>query len=94
MSTAFRGAFERDITGDSTVGARLNQTLTAAWNGVITFRVRNGDAVEAGQVLATIESPDLESRLLQERTQLEALVTDTKRAEVEEHKQRELNRDN
>jgi HlyD family secretion protein len=94
LATAFRGTFERDITGDSIVGARLNQTFTAAWNGVISFRVRSGDAVKAGEVLATIESLDLESRLLQERTQLEVLVTDTKRAEVEEHKQRELNHDN
>jgi len=94
LATAFRGTFERDVTGDSIVGARLNQTLTAAWNGTISFRVRAGDAIEAGELLATIESPDLDSKLLQERTQLEALMTDTKRAEVEEHKQRELNRDN
>jgi len=94
LATAVQGTFERDITGDSVVGARLRQTLTAAWNGTISFRVRGGDTIKSGQLLATIESPDLESRLLQERAQLEALVADTKRAEVEERKQREINRDN
>ena len=94
LATAVQGTFERDITGDSVVGARLSQTLTAAWNGTISFRVRGGDTIKSGQLLATIESPDLESRLLQERAQLEALVADTKRAEVEERKQREINRDN
>jgi HlyD family secretion protein len=94
LATVVQGTFERDIAGESVVGAQRRQTIAAAWNGVVSFRVRTGDLIQPGQLLATIDSPNLENTLLQERAQLEALVTDEKRAEVEERKQREMNRQN
>lgn len=94
LATVVQGTFERDITGESVVSAQRRRTIAAAWNGVVSFRVRTGDLIQAGQLLATVDSPNLENRLLQERAQLEALVMDEKRAEVEEHKQREMNREN
>src|SRR3569833_3184112 len=94
LATVMQGTFERDIAGESVVSAQRRRTIAAAWNGVVSFRVRTGDLIQAGQLLATVDSPNLENRLLQERAQLEALVMDEKRAEVEEHKQREMNREN
>ena len=94
LATVVQGTFERDITGESVVSTQRRRTIAAAWNGVVSFRVRTGDLIQAGQLLATIDSPNLENRLLQERAQLEALVMDENRAEVEEHKQREMNREN
>jgi HlyD family secretion protein len=94
LATVVQGTFERDVTGESVVGAQHTRTLTAAWNGVISFRVRAGESIQPGQLLATIDSPSMENSLLQERAQLEALVVDANRAEVEEDKQREMSREN
>jgi HlyD family secretion protein len=91
IATAERRDLERDIASDAVVVARLSQTMTAAWAGSVALHVRAGDPVKVGQLLASINSPDLASRLLEERAQLGALEADAQRTEIEARKQRVFN---
>ncbi len=67
-----RGTLVRDVVADGRVVAANSPTLYAIAAGTVDFHVRAGDKVTAGQLLATIASPELQSRLLQERATLVA----------------------
>ncbi len=62
-----RGTLVRDVVADGRVVAANAPTLYAIAAGTVDFHVRAGDQVKRGQSLATIASPDLQSRLAQER---------------------------
>jgi HlyD family secretion protein len=62
-----RGTLVRDIVADGRVVAANSPTLYAIAAGVVDFHVRPGDKVTRGQALATIASPELQSRLTQEQ---------------------------
>jgi HlyD family secretion protein len=62
-----RGTLVRDIVADGRVVAANSPTLYAIAAGVVDFHVRAGDKVTRGQVLTTIASPELQSRLTQEQ---------------------------
>jgi HlyD family secretion protein len=68
-----RGTLVRDIVADGRVVAANSPTLYAVAAGVVDFHVRAGDRVKQGQLLATIASPDLQSRLAQEQATLAGL---------------------
>jgi HlyD family secretion protein len=78
-----RGTFTRDIVASGQVVATLSPTLNAPAAGLVVLDVKAGDAVEKGQRLAVIDSPDLKSTLAQEEATLESLRTDWKRARLE-----------
>jgi len=78
-----RGTFTRDIVASGQVVATLSPTLNATAAGLVVLDVKAGDAVEKGQRLAVIDSPDLKSTLAQEEATLESLRTDWKRARLE-----------
>ncbi len=61
-----RGTLTRDVVADGRVVAANSPMLYAIAGGTVEFLVRPGDKVIHGQVLARIESPDLQSRLTQE----------------------------
>lgn len=61
-----RGTLTRDVVADGRVVAANSPTLYAIAAGTVEFLARPGDKVVTGQVLARIESPDLQSRLTQE----------------------------
>jgi len=61
-----RGTLTRDVVADGRVVAANSPTLYAIAAGTVEFLARPGDKVVTGQVLAKIESPDLQSRLTQE----------------------------
>lgn len=61
-----RGTLTRDVVADGRVVAANSPTLYAIAGGIVEFVVRPGDKVVTGQVLARIDSPDLQSRLTQE----------------------------
>ncbi len=77
-----RGDFERDVSVQGRVVAAVSPTLYATQNGTITFAVESGDAVHGGQVLARIESPELENRLLQEQSRLSSLDIELQRQRI------------
>lgn len=74
-----RGDFVRDISVQGRVVAAVSPTLYASQAGTITFAVESGDTVQAGQVLASIDSPELQSQLLQERSRLSSLQVELQR---------------
>ena len=65
-----RGTLVRDVVADGRVVAANAPTLYAIAAGVVDFHVRAGDAVKRGQSIATVISPDLQSKLAQEKATL------------------------
>ena len=68
-----RGDLVRDISAEGRVIAANSPTLYAVAGGTVDLAVVAGDAVEKGDVLATIDSPELRSRLAQEEATLAGL---------------------
>ncbi len=68
-----RGTLVRDVISDGRVVAANSPTLYAIAAGTVDFNVRPGDKVVKGQKLATIASPELQSRLTQEQATLAGL---------------------
>jgi HlyD family secretion protein len=65
IATVERGPFVRDVAGEGRVVAAVASTAVAPHAGTAELRVHAGDSVRKEQVLATIASPDLTSRLAQ-----------------------------
>lgn len=60
------GHFVRDVAAQGTVIAAVNPTLFAVAPGTVSYVVRAGDTVSKGQVLATLESPELNNEYQRE----------------------------
>ena len=75
-----RGTLTRDIVADGRVVAANSPTLYAIAAGIVDFHVRPGDKVTRGQALATIASPELQSKLTQEQATLQGLEAGVGRA--------------
>ncbi len=88
FATVERGPFVRDIAAEGKVVAAVSPTLYATSGGAVTLKVHAGDTVKKGQVLATIDSPELTNRLAQEQSNADAMEVDYLRAQVDARKQR------
>ncbi|GAB5500715.1 MAG: HlyD family efflux transporter periplasmic adaptor subunit [Pseudohongiellaceae bacterium] len=77
-----RGDFIRDISVQGRVVAAVSPTLYASQAGTITFAVESGDNVKQGQVLASIDSPEIESQLAQEQSRLLSLQVELERQQI------------
>jgi HlyD family secretion protein len=75
-----RGTLVRDIVSDGRVVAASSPTLYAIAAGTVDLHVRAGDQVTKGQSLATVISPELQSKLLQEQATLAGLEAGVGRA--------------
>jgi HlyD family secretion protein len=75
-----RGTLVRDIVADGRVVAANSPTLYTIAAGSVDFHVRPGDKVTRGQALATIASPELQSRLTHEQSTLAGLEAGVGRA--------------
>jgi HlyD family secretion protein len=82
------GTLVRDVAGEGRVVAAVSPTLYAGNAGTVSLQIQAGDAVKRGQVLARIESPDLAARLAQERSNADALASESLRAEADARQQR------
>ncbi len=82
FAQVIRGDFVRDVTVQGRVVAAVSPTLFASQTGTITFNVDAGDEVEQGQVLATIDSPEMQNMLLQERSRLMSLQIEYDRQRI------------
>lgn len=80
IATVERGSFVHDVAADGQVVAAVSPTLYAPAQGIVALKVHAGDTVAKGQVLATVESPDLTAKLSQEEATLENLRIDRERA--------------
>ena len=83
-----RGPFVRDIAAEGKVVAAVSPTLYAPSGGAATLRVHAGDTVQKGQVLAVIDSPDMNAKLAQEQSNADSMQADAMRAEVDAREQR------
>ncbi|WP_077036070.1 efflux RND transporter periplasmic adaptor subunit [Pelomonas sp. KK5] len=81
------GPFVRDVAGEGKVVAANAPTLYAPNAGAVTVQVHAGDKVTRGQVLATIDSPDLNNRLAQERSNADSMRAELLRAQVDARQQ-------
>jgi HlyD family secretion protein len=82
-----RGDLVRDVSVQGRVVAAVSPTLYATETGTITLLVEAGEQVIAGQVLATVESPDLASALQQGESALEQRRMELERQRIESKQQ-------
>jgi HlyD family secretion protein len=77
-----RGDLERDVSAQGRIVAALHPTLFSPAQGTVALSVRAGTDVTKGQLLATVESPELVSRLVQERSTLQSLQSELGRSQI------------
>jgi HlyD family secretion protein len=82
-----RGHFVRDVAADGTVVAAVSPTLFAIAPGTVSYAVRPGDAVHQGQVIATLESPELQNELQREQATQDSLDAALARQQIEIRRQ-------
>lgn len=83
IATVERGDFVRDVGVQGTVVAAISPTLFSTAQGTVTLAIQAGDTVEAGEVLATIDSPNLTSQLQQDQATLESVRSEFDRQRIE-----------
>jgi len=86
-ATVVRGDLVRDVSVQGRVVAAVSPTLYATDSGTITLHVDAGEQVVAGQVLATVDSPDLASELQQAESALEKRRMELERQRIESKQQ-------
>ncbi len=79
LATVRQGDLIRDVSVEGRVVAAVSPTLFASADGTITLLVESGKEVAVGDELARIDSPELENRLQQERSNLELSRVDLER---------------
>jgi HlyD family secretion protein len=92
LAQVTRGEFVRDVVVDGVVVAAVSPTLFSPADGNVSFAVQPGDKVKAGDVLATVDSPELMNRLAQERATLQGLETGLERRAIEKKTEELRNR--
>ncbi len=96
-ATVTRGDLVRDVSVQGRVVAAVRPTLYATASGTIALHVEAGERVVAGQVLATVESPELknqleqaEASLAQRKLELDRQRIDTRQQALEKRKAADL----
>ena len=82
-ATVTRGNLVRDVSVQGRVVAAVRPTLYATAPGTISLSVDAGERVIAGQVLATVDSPELTNRLEQAEAVLAQRELDLERQRIE-----------
>ena len=87
ISEVKRGTLTRDVSVQGKVVAAVSPTLYARSAGTVSLEIHAGDKVKKGDVLATVESPELANKLKQEQSTLDSLTLDVERAGIDHRKQ-------
>lgn len=82
VGVATIGDLERDVVAQGRVVAALHPTLFSPAQGIAQLTVKAGAEVKKGDLLATIDSPALASRVTEERATLAALQSELGRAQI------------
>ena len=82
VGTVTRGDLIRDVSAQGSIVAAFSPTLTSSARGTARVRVNPGEVVERGHVLVRIASPEVDSRLGQERSTLVSLQADWQRQRI------------
>jgi HlyD family secretion protein len=85
-----RGTLVRDASVNGRVVAAVSPTLYATAPATVNLKVSAGDTVRKGDVLATLESPDLTDALKREVSSYEQLKAEVARQEILSRKQKLL----
>jgi HlyD family secretion protein len=93
LATVQNGLFVRDISVQGKVIAAKRPTLFSPSAGTVTYAVNAGDTVEIGQLLATVDSPELASDLAQQQAERDRLYSALERERITS-KQRALDHEN
>ncbi len=83
-----RGTLVRDVVSQGRIVAANSPTLFSPEQGYVDLSVKAGDAVEQGQLLARIISPDLNELLAQETANLTRVEADLGRQKIESKRQK------
>jgi HlyD family secretion protein len=85
-ATVSQGDLVRDLNVQGRVVAAVSPTLYSPATGTVTLQVLPGDTVGLGQVLATIDSPELRAEFLQELSTLDRLRAELEREKIQARK--------
>ena len=83
IATVTRGDLVRDVSVQGRVVAAVRPTLYASSSGTITLSVEAGQQVAEGQVVASVDSPELSSQLRQLQSAFEQKRMDLQRERIE-----------
>jgi HlyD family secretion protein len=83
VATVTRGDLVRDVSVQGRVVAAVSPTLYAPAAGSITLQVDAGASVQQGQVLALVDSPELDNELQQARSSLQQQTVELERQRIE-----------
>ncbi len=83
LATVTLGAFVSDVSAQGKAVAAVSPTLYATGAGVVTLLVAAGERVRKGQVLATVDSPDIANELARETVNLDSLRSAVARQKVD-----------
>jgi len=81
VATVTRGDLQRDLSVQGRVVASLHPTLFSSGPGIVSLRLKAGAQAKQGDVLATVDSNELQTALEQARANLASI-----RAELERQK--------
>lgn len=84
--TVSRKSFVRDISAQGSVIAAVRPTLYASYEGNVDLKVKAGDQVVTGDLIAQIDSPELSNELEREQAGLNSLETNLQRQTIENKK--------
>ena len=82
FGTVTRGDLVREVAVEGSVVAAFRPTLTSPARGVARVEVQAGQVVARDQVLVRVESPEVDSRLAQERSRLLSAQSDLERQRI------------
>lgn len=82
LGDVVRGDLERDLSVQGRIVAAFHPTAFSPASGIVALAVQAGEVVSAGQVLATVDSPELRSRLKQEQSTQQSLAADLDRQRI------------
>ncbi|QBE63447.1 efflux RND transporter periplasmic adaptor subunit [Pseudoduganella lutea] len=86
-----RGTLVRDAAVNGRIVAAVSPTLySTAPSSTVTLKVRAGDTVKRGDVLAVLESPDLADELKKEQSSYQELAAEVARQQILARKQKLL----
>ena len=83
IATVTRGDLVRDLSAEGKVIAANSPTLYAIAAGTVHLSIVAGDKVKQGQPLASIDSPELRSKLVQEESTLASFEAAASRAQLD-----------
>lgn len=83
LATVERADLIRDVTAQGKIIASVKPVLFSPSSGRVSLKVRAGDSVQEGSLIAQIFSPELVSQHQQENSQLESLRSEVKRQKIQ-----------